>query len=49
MGFFSAIGSFIMTPLYYAISAIMLAWHKLFTAIGMDPAGERRGRCRSSA
>ena len=24
MGFFSAIGSFIMTPLYYAISAILL-------------------------
>ena len=39
MDFFSAIGSFIMTPLYYAISAIMLAWHKLFTAIGLDPAG----------
>src|SRR5690349_13952275 len=28
-----------MTPLYYAISAIMLAWHKLFTVIGLDPAG----------
>jgi YidC/Oxa1 family membrane protein insertase len=39
VGFFSAIGSFIMTPLYYAISAIMLAWHKVFTVIGLDPAG----------
>ena len=39
MGFFSAIGSFIMTPLYYAISAIMLAWHKLFTAIGLPADG----------
>ena len=39
MGFFSAIGSFIMTPLYYAISAIMLAWHKVLTLIGLDEAG----------
>jgi YidC/Oxa1 family membrane protein insertase len=39
VGFFSAIGSFIMTPLYYAISAIMLAWHKLFTLIGLDADG----------
>src|SRR3954465_2092548 len=28
-----------MTPLYYAISAVMVAWHWLFTAIGMDPDG----------
>ena len=39
MGFFSAIGSFIMTPLYYVISAIMVGWHKLFAWLGMDPAG----------
>ena len=39
MGIFGDIGSFIMTPLYYAISAIMLAWHKLFSVIGLDPAG----------
>ncbi len=31
MGFFSAIGSFIMTPLYYAISGIMLGWHWLLS------------------
>lgn len=36
---FSAIGSFIMTPLYYAISAIMLGWHKLFTFLGLDERG----------
>jgi YidC/Oxa1 family membrane protein insertase len=39
VGFFSDIGGFIMTPLYYAISAIMLAWHKLFTLIGLDADG----------
>jgi YidC/Oxa1 family membrane protein insertase len=39
VGFFSAIGGFIMTPLYYGISAIMLAWHKLFTLVGLDAAG----------
>ncbi len=39
MDFFTAIGGFIMTPLYYAVSAIMLAWHKLLTTIGLDEAG----------
>ena len=39
MGFIGDIGSFIMTPLYYAISAVMLAWHWLFTQIGLDPDG----------
>ena len=39
MGFFSAIGSFIMTPLYYGISAILLAWHKVFTTIGLPADG----------
>lgn len=28
--FFQAIGSFIMTPLYYAISAVLVGWHKVF-------------------
>src|SRR3954449_819868 len=28
-----------MTPLYYAVSAVMVSWHWLFSAIGMDPAG----------
>ena len=39
MGIFSDIGSLIMTPLYYAISAIMLSWHWLFTQLGLDPEG----------
>jgi YidC/Oxa1 family membrane protein insertase len=39
VGFFSAIGGFIMTPLYYGISAIMLAWHKVFTLIGLPADG----------
>ena len=39
MGIFSDIGSFIMTPLYYAISAVLLAWHWLFTQVGLDPEG----------
>jgi YidC/Oxa1 family membrane protein insertase len=30
LDFFGSIGSFIMTPLYYAISAVLLAFHKLF-------------------
>ena len=37
-----AIGDFfglIATPLYYAISGVLLLWHKLFTAIGLDPSG----------
>lgn len=39
MGIFSDIGSLIMTPLYYAISAILLAWHWVWTQIGLDPEG----------
>jgi len=31
--------SFIATPLYYAISAVMIAWHKLFTLVGLDGNG----------
>ncbi|MEJ7834147.1 MAG: membrane protein insertase YidC, partial [Nocardioides sp.] len=38
MGFFTDIGGFIMTPLYYAISAIMLGWHELFSLF-LDPEG----------
>jgi YidC/Oxa1 family membrane protein insertase len=30
LDFFGSIGSLIMTPLYYAISAVLLAFHKLF-------------------
>ncbi|WP_280637363.1 membrane protein insertase YidC [Nocardioides sp. W7] len=39
MGIFSDIGSLIMTPLYYVISAVLLAWHWFFTQIGLDPEG----------
>ncbi|WP_392390654.1 membrane protein insertase YidC [Nocardioides sp. L-11A] len=28
-----------MVPLYYIISAVLIGWHELFSAIGLDPAG----------
>ena len=37
MGFLGDLGGLIMTPLYYAISAVLVAWHWMFTEIGMDP------------
>jgi YidC/Oxa1 family membrane protein insertase len=37
--FFGQIGSFIMTPLYYVISLVMIGFHELFSAIGLDPEG----------
>jgi YidC/Oxa1 family membrane protein insertase len=33
------LGHYILTPLYFAISGVMLGWHWLFTQIGLDPAG----------
>jgi YidC/Oxa1 family membrane protein insertase len=33
------IGGLIMTPLYYAISAILVAWHSLLTTLGMEEDG----------
>ncbi len=40
MGIFGDIGSFIMTPLYYVISVVLVGFHKLFTTVlGFDPAG----------
>ncbi|HEY0950300.1 membrane protein insertase YidC [Nocardioides sp.] len=40
MGFLGDIGHFIMTPLYYAISAVLVAWHWLFSSVlQMDPDG----------
>ncbi len=40
MGFLGEIGHFIMTPLYYAISAVLVAWHWFFSdVIHMDPNG----------
>jgi len=38
VGFLGDIGHFIMTPLYYAISAILVAWHEFFGTF-MDPDG----------
>ncbi|MCW2852999.1 MAG: yidC, partial [Nocardioides sp.] len=39
MGTLSDIGNFIMTPLYYVISAVMIGFHKLFSLLGLDPDG----------
>jgi len=39
VGFIGDIFGFIATPLYYAISGVLIAWHKLFTALGLDPTG----------
>ena len=39
MGFIGDIFGFIATPLYYAISGVLIAWHKLFTVLGLDPTG----------
>ena len=40
MGFLGDIGHFIMTPLYYAISAILVGWHWLLSEVfQMDPDG----------
>ena len=37
MGFLGDLGGLIMTPLYYAISAVLVAWHWLFDQLGMNP------------
>jgi YidC/Oxa1 family membrane protein insertase len=39
VGTLSDIGNFILTPLYYVISAVMIGFHKLFTLLGLDPDG----------
>jgi len=39
LDFFGSIGSAIMQPLYFVISALLLGWHKAWTAIGLDPEG----------
>ena len=39
MGFIGDIFGFIATPLYYAISGVMILWHELFTAMGLDEDG----------
>ena len=39
LGPLGTIGHYILTPLYYAVSGVMLAWHELFTLVGLDPEG----------
>jgi YidC/Oxa1 family membrane protein insertase len=39
LDFFGTIGHAIMTPLYYAVSFILVGFHKGLTAIGLDAAG----------
>ncbi len=48
MGILGDIGHFIMTPLYYAISAVLVAWHEVFSLV-LNRRGALRGPCRSSA
>ena len=35
-GFLGDIGGAIMTPLYYAVSGILLTWHKIFETLGLS-------------
>ncbi len=39
MGFLSDIGSTIMTPLYYAVSGILLVWHRIFSSVLPEESG----------
>jgi YidC/Oxa1 family membrane protein insertase len=39
VSFFSSIGSFIMTPLYYLVSVVLVGFHKVFGAIFGDDSG----------
>ena len=39
LGPLGTLGHYILTPLYYAISGVLLAWHWLFSQIGLDPEG----------
>ena len=39
MGFLGDIGSFIMTPLYYLVSVVLVGWHKVFGAIFGEASG----------
>ena len=39
LGPLGTIGHYILTPLYYAVSGVMLSWHWVFSHIGLDPDG----------
>ena len=48
MGIFGDIGGFIMAPLYYVISVILVGFHKLFEHRPRSRAAAPPGCCRSS-
>jgi len=39
LGPLGTIGHYILTPLYYAVSGVMLTWHWIFSHLGLDPEG----------
>ena len=39
LDFFGTIGGAIMTPLYYAVSFVLVGFHRGLSSLGMDPAG----------
>ena len=39
LGPLGTIGHYILTPLYYAVSGVMLSWHWALSRIGLDPEG----------
>jgi YidC/Oxa1 family membrane protein insertase len=39
LGPLGTIGHYILTPLYYAVSGVMLAWHWALSHVGLDPEG----------
>ena len=39
MEFLGDIGSFIMTPLYYAVSVVLVGWHELFGRLFGEESG----------
>jgi len=39
VGIFGDIGGFIMKPLYYAISTVLVGFHKVLSSFGLDPDG----------
>ena len=48
MGILGDIGHFIMLPLYYLVSAVLIGWHKLFSMFPSRTVA-LPGCCRSSA
>ena len=39
LDFFGSIGHAIMVPLYYAVSFVLVGFHRGLSSLGMDPAG----------